>query len=240
MIGRAGVSCTSSVSSLNARPSTAIREPASGLPRLSRTRSTVRPAWSLFTSSTWPSNGIGAPWRSPWATSAATPLGRQLPPNPQPGIRKEVIGASRILPSASTVEKYCERWSACITSATSTSPSAVQSEANSFENEINRASTLFELYLIISAVEGFVRRSAHRRNRRSSVSRRRSTVRRRRRARCGLAPGNRERLPSVRNSGFIPTPKSRSEHAARGRFELGRTTPSVVPGTTVLLTTTTW
>ena len=44
--------------------------------------------------------------------------------------------------------------------------------------------------------------------------------------------------PSVRNSGFIPTPKSGPALFPEYCSRSGSTTPSVVPGTTVLLTTT--
>ena len=46
--------------------------------------------------------------------------------------------------------------------------------------------------------------------------------------------------PSDRNSGFMPTPRSAPARLPEASSRIGSTTLSVVPGTTVLFTATTW
>ena len=94
----------SSVSGLNARPrrlTFSPRKVAKLRSSISMTRcGCLRLIWITVSSS-----GIGWPAASPWATSAFTSFGRQLPPKPQPASRNDVIGAVTRAPSASVVVK---------------------------------------------------------------------------------------------------------------------------------------
>ena len=92
--------------------------------------------------------------------SARTSFGRQLPPKPHPASRNEVSGAAPARRRATA----SGTWEACsprMTSTTSTSPTAAQRSANSFENEIIVASSALDAYLIISAVRVPVHEPGH-------------------------------------------------------------------------------
>ena len=95
--------------------------------------------------------------------------------------------------------------------------------------------------MIISAVRLFVRRTGA--SVKDSYSRAIASVVRSSMPPSTIRSGDRKSLsatPSERNSGFIPTPKCSPACLPDARSRIGVTVPSVVPGTTVLLTTTTW
>ena len=121
-------------------------------------------------------------------------------------------------------------------------PSAAPRLASSLENEIRLASSAFDAYLIISAVRGFVRMRGASRERavdffecgdRPLVDAAEHDAVREHEVVDRLAFGQELRVHAhaeVRSRPSCPTPPREPE--ARSR--------SVVPGTTVLFTTTTW
>ena len=119
-------------------------------------------------------------------------------------------------------------------------PKVAHRFAISLENEIAVASRQFEAYLIISAVRGLVRTRSTPSNPAYASSRaarlRPSSVPRT--TRSGLRK-SRTASPSVRISGLVATPKSTPALFPDASSSSGSTTCSVVPGTTVLFTTTT-
>ena len=123
------------------------------------------------------------------------------------------------------------------------SPVAAQRLPISLANEIIVASSAFEAYLIISAVRVFVRNRGMLVGKRvvELASRLERALVDALRARCRSgAMKSATAWPSVRNSGLVPTPKSSPARLPEPPRACGSTTPSVVPGTTVLFTTTTW
>src|SRR6266487_1783212 len=121
--------------------------------------------------------------------------------------------------------------------SSASSPSRVQRFATSFANVTFVARNAFVAYLTASAVRTVVRNFGHRNGayRRTSaepVGRSNSPI--------TMWVGrtlSRSALPSRRNSGLTQTPNCPKERPD-SRSRIGTTTDSVVPGTTVLLTTT--
>ena len=102
----AGESRTSSLSGLNAAPSTATRRPTIDPPQTSRARSTMRTRRRMLIAST--SRRKLSAWSTPSsparAMKARMSLGRQPPPKPSPALRNfRPIRASCPIASASTV-----------------------------------------------------------------------------------------------------------------------------------------
>ncbi len=104
MIGKAGDSRTSSVSGLNAIPSmvTGTSRSEAKWRRIKHIISSICP---LLMSRTLCRRFSVRPFSRPWPINAVTSLGKQLPPNPQPGSRKLTMGAAT-LSSPIRVVKY--------------------------------------------------------------------------------------------------------------------------------------
>src|SRR5712692_1728527 len=209
MIGSAGDSLISLVCGRKAKPRMAMRTPVSWGKCFFNSFRTCRGCCSLMRR-TDSSSCMGCPTRAPWAISAFTSFGRQLPPKPHPAQRKEAIGAVTQSPPGSSAVRYLLRWSPLITSTMSTPPRAAQRLPSSLENEIIVASRQLDAYLIISAVFGLHRTRCASGNAAYSSSSRPMLF-------SSIPPstmrsGNMKSWtasPSVRNSGFIATPKSR-------------------------------
>ena len=115
-----------------------------------------------------------------------------------------------------------------------------QIRAISFENEIIVAMKALEVYLIISAVRGVVWMIGVFRN--IAYISASCAVLRASMPPTTIRSGSWKSFtatPSARNSGFMPKPKSLPATRPEASSMALRTTVSVVPGTTVLLTVTT-
>src|SRR5208282_2483485 len=220
--GRARDSLTSSVPALNASPSTATVLPSKG-PATLRTSVMICFAWSSLMLSVASPVRSQTPSSRARRTKALRSFSKQLPPKPGPALRNR----RPIRESAPT---------ASITRSMSR-PSSSDSRENSFANDTLSARNAFDEYFTSSAPEG-VRRKLWARNGRYTLlsqpwerkSRVPNTIRSGWRA-------SRTIVPSARNSGFTATPSSWGDFPDRRR-SIGSTTVSVVPGKTVLLTTT--
>ena len=169
------------------------------------------------------------PCCEPQAASALTSFGRQLPPNPQPGNKNELIPAGTRAPSAPRGCNSRIRCTPRITSVASTPGTLAHRLAISFENEISVASRELDVYLMNSAVALLVRTTGvPAKSRYSSCLDILGHARRCRRARSDRAAMKSSMAePSDRNSGFMPTPRSDpGRRCPEASSRIGRTTPN--------------
>ena len=210
-----------------------------------RSKDSMRAGWAWLVARTASSSGMGAPWPAPCADSALTSLGRQLPPKPQPAHRKRGDGRRDALAvsqrrgevAAPGARRASRRRRRCRRARVQRLRDLVGERDQRRQQRVRGVLDHLGGRVVGARAAGVVR------ERRVDLAQRRRCVR------ASMPPSTMRSgcmksstaSPSVRNSGFMPDAEvGAGASCPRPASRIGRTTSSVVPGTTVLLTTTTW